>query len=203
MDCILPYRRVIADACESLFQVRLYVVSMVRPVILVLGAVPAVAAAAIAVSLLLQPAIPFSAAVPEDNIEIEYTIHNLRVVSFGVTERVGADRTQILTIQRDGDIRLIVTEDGFPQPTVESFLTEPEMIRLVALVKETGFMALPEDTFSIRDDVTQYVRHTVKVTLNGAVTRVTWPEQDATDEFIPPILTHVQTKLGEVLERVR
>ena len=44
---------------------------MVRPIILVLGAVPAVAAAVVAASLLSQPEIPFSAAVSDDNIEIE------------------------------------------------------------------------------------------------------------------------------------
>lgn len=176
---------------------------MVRPIILVLGAVPAVAAAVVAASLLSQPEIPFSAAVSDDNIEIEYTVHDLRVVSFGVTERVGADRTQILTIQRDGDVRLIVTEEGFPQPTVRSSLTEEEVIRLIALIKETGFMALPEDTFPVRDDAVEYRRHAVKVTLNGAVTKVTWPEQNATDGFIPPIITQVEMKLGDVLEQAR
>ena len=176
---------------------------MVRPILLVLGAVPAVLAAVVAVSLVSQPDIPFSAAVPGDNIQIEYTIHDLRVVSFGVTERVGAERTQILTIQRDGDVRLIVTEDGFPQPTVESSLTEEEVIRLIALIKETGFMALPEDMFPIRDNVVEYRRHAVKVILNGAETKVTWPEQNATDGFIPPIITQVEMKLGDILERSR
>lgn len=176
---------------------------MVKPIVLVLGAVPAVVAAAVAAMLLSQPGIPFSAAVPEDNIEIEYTVHDLRVVSFGVAERVGAERTQILTIQRDGDVRLIVTEGGFPQPTVESSLTEEDVIRLIALIKETGFMALPEDTFPVRDDIVEYRRHGVKVTLNGAETKITWPEQNATDAFIPPIITHVEMKLGDILERAR
>lgn len=176
---------------------------MVRPILLAVGAIPAVLAAVTAASLLSQPEIPFSAAVFEDDIEIEYTVHDLRVVSFGVTERVGADRTQILTIQRDGDLRLMVTEDGFPRPTVESSLTEEEVIRIIALIKETGFMALPEDTFPVRDDAVEYTRHTVKVTLNGAVTKVTWPEQNATDGFVPPIITQVELKLGEVLEGAR
>ena len=49
---------------------------MVRPIILVLGAIPAVIAALFAIPLLTNPEIPFSAAVPEDNIEIEYTVHD-------------------------------------------------------------------------------------------------------------------------------
>lgn len=174
---------------------------MVRPIILVIGAIPAGIAVLFAVSLLTQPEIPFSAAVPEDNIEIEYTVHDLRKVSFGVTERVGADRTEILTVERDGDLTLIVTDGGYPQPTMHSSLSGEDVIRLIALIKETGFMAIPEDTFPVRDDVNEYRRHTVKVTLNGAVTKVTWPEQNATDTFLPPLITHVEANLQSILER--
>lgn len=176
---------------------------MVKPIILVLGAIPAVIAALFAIPLLTNPEIPFSAAVPEDNIEIEYTVHDLRKVSFGVTERVGADKTEILTVERDGGLTLLVTDGGYPQPTMHSELSEEEVMRTIALVKETGFMAIPEDIFPVRDDVTEYSRHTVKVTLNGAVTRVTWPEQNATDTFIPPIITQVELHLDGILERTR
>ncbi len=176
---------------------------MVKPIILVMGAIPAVVAALFAVSLLAPPEIPFSAAVPEDNIEIEYTVHDLRKVSFGVTERVGADRTEILTVERDGDLTLITTDGGYPQPTVHSSLSGEDVIRLIALIKETGFMAIPEDTFPVREDVSEYRRHTVKITLNGAVTKVTWPEQNATDTFLPPLITHVESNLQSVLERTR
>ena len=86
---------------------------------------------------------------------------------------------------------------------MHSELSEEEVMRTIALVKETGFMAIPEDIFPVRDDVTEYSRHTVKVTLNGAVTRITWPEQNATDMFIPPIITQVELHLDGILERAR
>ena len=176
---------------------------MVKPVLLVLGAIPAAVAILLAASLLSQPEIPFSAAVPEDDIEIEYTVHDLRRVSFGVTERTGADRTNILTVERNGDITLLQINEGYPQPAIHDTLPEDEVIRLIALVKETGFMALPEDTFPVLENATEYTRHTVKVTLNGAITKVSWPEQDATAGFIPPIITHVENTLWSILEETR
>lgn len=176
---------------------------MVKPILLVLGAVPAVVAALLVLPMLTQPEIPFSAAVPEDNIEIEYTVHDLRRVSFGVTDRTAADRTDILTIERDGDVTLLQIYDGYPQPAIHYDLREEEVIRIVALIKETGFMALPEDTFAVMDNVTEYTRYTIKITLNGAVTKITWPEVGATDRFIPPIITRVETTMNDILERVR
>lgn len=176
---------------------------MVKPVIIILGAVPALAAILISVPLLTQQDIPFSAAVPGDAIEIEYSVHDLRVVSFGVTERLGADRSQILTIRGDGDVRLLVTEGGYPQPTVRQGISEDEVMRLVALIKETGFMAIPEDTFPVSDGIIEYARHTVKITLNGATTQITWPEQNATEAFIPPIITLVQERMDAILVQTR
>ena len=168
-----------------------------------LGAIPAVVAILLVTPLLMQQDIPFSAAVPNDNIEIEYTVHDLRTVSFGVAERVGADRTNILTLERDGDVTLLVTEQGYAQPAIRSSLGEEEVVRIIAMVKETGFMTMPEDPFPGRENATEYKRHTVQVTLNGAVTKISWPEQAATDRFIPPIITHIEEKLGEVVERMR
>lgn len=176
---------------------------MVRPVMLVIGAIPAVLAILLVVPLLTQPDIPFSAVVPQDNIEVEYTVHDLRRVSFGVTDQIGADRTSILTVQRNGDVRLFQTRGGFSEPTIRDSITEDEVIRLMALIKETGFIAMPEDTFPVRDNATEYTRHTVKITLNGAEIKVTWPEQNATDRFIPPIITQVESTLDSILENVR
>ncbi len=176
---------------------------MVKPVILVLGAIPAIIAIILVAPMLGRAEIPFSAAVPEDDIEIEYTVHDLRRVSFGVTERLGADRTDILTIKEDGDVELRISEEGYAQPTITASMNQTEILHLVALIKETGFMALPEDTFPVRGDIEQYTRHTVKVTLNGAITRITWPEQDATDRFIPPIITQVESRLVAILDDTR
>ena len=173
---------------------------MVRPTILVLGAIPAIIAMVLVAPMLLRSEIPFSAAVPEDDIKIEYTVNDLRRVSFGVTERLGAERTEILTLERNGDITLLITDGGYPQPTIQSSIDETDLMHIIALIKETGFMALPENNFPIKDDATEFTRHTVKITLNGAVTKITWPQQNATEKFIPPIITQVESKLEALLD---
>lgn len=174
-----------------------------KPIIIILGTIPALVAILISIPLLTQQDIPFSAAVPNDSIEIEYSVHDLRVVSFGVTERLGADTSQILTIREDGDIRLLITKDGYPSPTIRNQIPYDDVMLLLALIKETGFMAIPEDTFPIKDDVTEYRRHAVKITLNGASTQIFWPEQNVTDAFIPPLITQVETRLYDLLVQTR
>ena len=177
--------------------------NMVKPIILAFGAIPVIIAMLIAIPLLTQPEIPFSAADPNDRISIEYTKHDLKKVSFGVTERVGAERTQILSIDEDGDVKFSVTESGYPQPEIKSKISKDKVLKLIALVKETGFMAIPSESFSVKDDVDKYTKSSVKITLNGAVTRVHWPEQNATDKLIPPIITKVESELENIVQQIR
>ena len=69
---------------------------MVKPIVIVAASIPAIIALLIAIPLLTQPEIPYSAANPNDRIELEYTKHDLKKVSFGVTERAGSQKTEIL-----------------------------------------------------------------------------------------------------------
>ena len=83
---------------------------MVKPVYLVLGAIPVIAALLLVTPLLFKNEIPTSAANYTDNVEIEYTKHQLKKISYGVTERVGAQKTEILYIKNDGELKYSVTE---------------------------------------------------------------------------------------------
>ena len=76
---------------------------MVKPVYLVLGAIPVIAALLLVTPLLLKNEIPTSASNYTDNVEIEYTKHQLKKISYGVTERTGAQKTEILYIKNDGE----------------------------------------------------------------------------------------------------
>lgn len=175
---------------------------MVRPIVIGIAAIPAIIAILIAIPLLTQPEIPFSAADPNDRIEIEYTKHHLKKVSFGVTERVGSEKTEILSIRKDGDVTYTVTERGYPQPDKKSEISQDEVLRLAALIKETGFMEIPSESFPVRDDVDEYQKSSVKITLNGAVTQIHWPEQNATDKFVPPIITQVESELEKIVRQI-
>jgi len=172
---------------------------MIKPIYLVLGAIPIIAALLLATPLLLKNEIPTTAANYTDNIEIEYTKHQLKKISYGVTERVGAQKTEILYIKNDGDIKYSVTDQGYLKPDVRSKLDEAKLDKIKALIKETGFIAIPSESFKIMDNATEYQKSNVKITLNGRVNQIHWPQQNVTEDFIPPIITMVETELDLII----
>ncbi len=175
---------------------------MVKPLYLALGAIPVIVALLISVPLLTKNEIPISAANSFDKIEIEYTKHQLKTVSFGVTERTGAQKTEILLIKNNGDIKYSVTESGYLQPDIKSKLDVKKLEKIRALIKETGFIAIPSESFAILDDVTEYQKSNVKITLNGRTNQIHWPEQNATSAFIPPIITMVELELDQIISKI-
>ncbi len=172
---------------------------MVKPIHYALGAIPVIVALLISVPLITKNEIPISAANSFDTIEIEYTKHQLKKISYGVTERVGAQKTEILHIKNDGSIKYSVTEQGYLQPDIRSKLDEKKLNKIKALIKETGFIAIPSESFSILENVTEYQKSNVKITLNGLTNQIYWPEQNATSQSIPPIITMVEYELDQII----
>ena len=173
---------------------------MVRTFHLALGAIPVIVALLISVPLLTKNEIPISAANSFDKIEIEYTKHQLKKVDYGVTERVGAEKTEILLIKNDGEMKYSVTEQGYVQPDIKSKLDEDKLNKIKALIKETGFIEIPSESFPIMENATEYQKSNVSITLNGKQNQLHWPEQSATTGFIPPIITMVETELDAIIE---
>lgn len=175
---------------------------MVKPIIIAVGAIPAILALLIAVPLITKSEIPFSASNPNDVIELEYIKHQLKKISFGVTERLVAQKSEILLVKNDGDLRYTVTEDGITKPDKLSDLDDETMKKLRALIKETGFISIPNESFPIIDDVNEYQKSSLKITLNGVVNQIHWPEQNATEKFVPPIITMVESELDHIIEQL-
>jgi len=175
---------------------------MVKPIVLIFGSIPVIVALLIAIPLITKPDIPFSAANPNDIIEIEYTKHQLKKISFGITEQLVPQKTEILLIKNNGDVTYTVTKDGHLQPVKTSKMSEVEILRLTALFKETGFIEIPSDTFPILDEVIDFQKSNVKITLNGQSTQIHWPEQNATEKFIPPIITMVESRLDQIIKQI-
>ena len=175
---------------------------MVKPIIIAVGAIPVILALLIAVPLITKSEIPFSASNPDDVIELEYTKHQLKKISFGVTERLVAQKSEILLVKNDGDLRYTVTEDGITKPDKLSDLDDETMKKLRALIKETGFISIPNESFPIIDDVDEYQKSSLKITLNGEVNQIHWPEQNATEKFVPPIITMVESELDHIIEQL-
>ena len=175
---------------------------MVKPIIFIAGAIPVILAILIMVPLLTETEIPSSAINPNDTIHIEYTKHDLSVVSFGVTDKTAAESTEILVIKNDGTAQYNkITEDGGQSQTMSS-VSDEKLQKLTALIKETGFMSIPKESFPIQEDVTDYTKSTIKITLNGDQSQIFWPNQDATDRLIPPIITMIESELEEIIKQI-
>ena len=63
-------------------------------------------------------------------------------------------------------------------------------------------MSIPKESFPIKDGVESYTKFTVKITLNDAKTQIFWPEQDATEKFIPPIVTMLESELEDIINQI-
>ena len=173
---------------------------MVKPIVIALGAIPAIIAILIAIPLVTKPEIPYSAANPNDEIELEYTKHQLKKTSFGITEKVSAQKTEILLVKNDGSLRYTLIEDGSPLPDKTSQVDEAKILKLTAMIKETGFLAIPSESFPVIDDIDEYQKSTLKITLNRVVNQIHWPEQNATEKFVPPIITMVEAELDTIIK---
>ena len=154
------------------------------------------------VPMVTMPEIPTSAINPNDTIHIEYTKHDLEIVSFGVTGKTVAKSTEILIIKNDRTAQYNkITEDG-NESQIMSSISDEKLRKLTSLIKETGFMSIPKESFPIQEDVTDYMKSTIRVTLNGNQAQIFWPEQSVTDNLIPPIVTMIESELDEIIKQI-
>ena len=173
---------------------------MVKLITIAFGAIPAIVALLIVLPMINQDEIPITASNPNDKIELEYAKHQLKKVSFGVVERATSQQTEILLIENDGSVSYDKIVGSVPELTINSEIDSKKLKKLIALIKETGFITIPSDSFPIREDVDEYQKLSLKITLNGQTNQIFWPEQNATDKFVPPIMTLVEIELDTIID---
>ena len=64
-------------------------------------------------------------------------------------------------------------------------------------------MAIPFDSFVIKDETVDFVKYGVKITYNEKTNQLFWPEQEATEQLIPPIISEVEIELESILNSIR
>ena len=110
---------------------------MVKPVVVGIAVIPVILAILIVIPMVTMEEIPTSAINPNDNVHIEFTKHDLRVVSFGVTEKSVADMTQVLIIENDGSVQYTEVKDGVNQSLLKSSISDEQLQKLAATVSYT------------------------------------------------------------------
>jgi len=167
-----------------------------------LGAIPVLAALFIVVPTLLRPEITNVAVNADDVISIQYSKQHMKKISFGLTQNIGAETTEVLTISNDGQTSYSLTKDGYSAPDVKYQLPKEEVTRMTALVKETGFMEIPQTSIPVKSDLNEYDKYGLQVTLDGKSVNISWPDQNSTDQFIPPLISQVQTSLDGIIVEI-
>lgn len=175
---------------------------MAKPLILIAASIPIIFAILIAIPMITNPQIPFSAVNVDDKITVEFTKHHLKKISLGVTDRITPQKSEILTISNEGNVRYLVTADGVPQPEKTIMIGRDQVKKLIAMVKETGFMKIPIDSIAPNDDALEYAKFSLKVTLNGETKQIQWVEQNATSSFVPPIVTMLGSELQNITKKI-
>jgi hypothetical protein len=169
---------------------------------LLLGGIPVIVALLVIVPPLLRPEIPTAAVNSDDVISLEYSKQHLMKVSFGVTQDIGAQKTEILTITNDGQATYSLTTDGYSNPDRKLQIPTDSMKRLTALIKETGFVEIPPKSFPVKSDISEYDKFGLQVTLNGKSTSIQWFNQNDSQEFIPPLILQVQQSLDNLMTEI-
>ena len=176
---------------------------MVKPILVIGGAIPIILAIIIVIPLVTAPEIAKTAIDPLDESEIEFTKHHLRNISLDITDRMTADQTEIIVIKNDGTVIYSITKDGKASPQKTIKIDNSQRMKLIAMIKETGFLSIPFESFSITDGIETYQKFGLKITLNENTNQLYWPEQDATERMIPPIITMIQEELELIMEIIR
>jgi len=199
----LKYYAGILTITKVYLQIQNICSKLVKPILIVGGAIPIAIAIIIVIPLVTAPEIANTAIDPLDESEIEFTVHQLRNMSPGIIDRLTAEQTEIIIIKNDGTVSYTITKDGTVSPEKTIKIDESKRMKLVAMIKETGFLSIPFESFSIKDDMESYQKFGLKITLNENSNQLYWPEPVATDQMIPPIITMVQEELESIMEIIR
>ena len=106
---------------------------MVKPVLIIAGSIPIIFAILLIIPL-TNPEIPKTAIDPNDIAEIEFTKHHLIKTSFGLTERLGAQQTEILIIQNNGDIQYTLINEGTSSIENTSKIEAEKQTKILAMI---------------------------------------------------------------------
>ncbi|MBM3904126.1 MAG: hypothetical protein FJ357_03185 [Thaumarchaeota archaeon] len=173
---------------------------MAKPILIIGASIPVIFAILIAIPMIMNPQIPFSAANADDKINIELIKYDLKKTSLGVTDRLAPQKSEILTISDDGALRYTLTVPDVSPVEKSLILPKGNVTKLTALVKETGFMQLPIDNISADESQTEFTKFSLKVTLNGKTKHIQWAEQNATSTFVPPLISNVELELEKLID---
>ncbi len=166
-------------------------------ILIIVAAVPVIIAIVLAAPR-ISPGAEQPSLVPistSSEVSVQFIMENMRRVSFGVTENIGAEKREILAIGSDGSALYNLDVEGEKREQAKFRVGLEDWKRIKALITETGFLQLPVEQFELNDDATEFTRYTLTVTVDSQTKRVQWFDEAASKDFVPPLVL----KIGELL----
>lgn len=134
------------------------------------------------------------------SIRIEFVKEDIKRISYGVTERAGALKSETLLIDEKGQAFYNVNVEGEKGEQRRFQLGSQDVKRLKSLIADTGFMQIPKSDFAVKDAASEFTKYTLKVTLDNQTKTVQWVNESASEDFVPPLLTMLSDTLAQIVE---
>lgn len=162
--------------------------------------IPIIIALAIAIPK-ISPGTQTGTSAPSE-MRIQFVAEDMKRVSFGVTETIGAKKSETLIINNDGSALYNVNVEGEKGSQSRFQVDALQLKRIKALLLETGFMQIPNERFDARENATEFTRYTLTVNLNGSTKTIEWVDEPSAKDFVPALLYMIgDTILGTIQDR--
>ena len=132
-------------------------------------------------------------------IRIKFIMEDMKRIIYGVTERVGAIRSETLIIDEKGQAFYDLRVEGEMGFQTRFQLSSQDIRRLEGLIKDTGFMQIPKSEFA-KSEVNEFTRYTLEINQGNQVKTVQWTNESASKDFVPPLLTMMSDAFINIIE---
>lgn len=131
---------------------------------------------------------------------IEFVKEDMKRITYGVTERAGAIKSESLIIDERGQAFYNMHAEGGKSAQTRFQINQQEMSRIKGMITDTGFMQIPKSEFAAKDDVSEFTRYVLRVHLDAHSKTVQWVDRDSAKDLVPPLLIMIGDTLTEIVE---
>jgi hypothetical protein len=160
-----------------------------------------IAIAGIIVVMAVLVAIPSIGSQNTPQLKMNYVRDHITELEGGI---VDITTREVLRIENDGSATYTKT-DYYPSEKTDErkfSLSNDEMKRLRGLIFETGFMQIPVEHYSEKEELTNYTRYQVAVYQGDDSQKIiTWFNPEASEVPVPSIITNIGSQLDTIIGR--
>ncbi len=167
--------------------------------LIIAAAIPIVIALVIAIPK-ISPGSEQAAVSAATQLRIEFMKEDMKRIIFGVTETIGAQKSEKLIINNNGDAIYNLSIEGEKGSQTRFKVSSVEVKRLKSLIVDTGFMQIPKSEFGVKDDATEFTRYTLKVSLDSNTKSIQWFNEEASKEFVPALLVMLADEMQKIIK---